>query len=211
MQNPSTLPDGIYPAHLVQAKPLASAAGLPLVEFLWQLDGTNRTLKSFLHLRLSDGSPNEKGVAFTRRWAPDWDGVDPSWFSRNLDFASKYQVKLTVENRPWARDPTRIFPTVKWVNPRGWHAEEPTDRSAPAPRPLAVEALAEVPEDVEPSMVNAWSVFSLLYAGESLAVKEADWLAIVHELVPGTDQIDFTEDNWRTVLAYLRTRTHTRG
>ena len=48
-------------------------------------------------------------------------------------------------------------------------------------------------------------------AGLPLAVKEADWLAIVHELVPGTDQIDFTEDNWRTVLAYLRTRTHTRG
>ena len=85
------------------------------------------------------------------------------------------------------------------------------DRPALAPRPLAVEALAEVPEDVEPSMVNAWSVFSLLCAGESLAVKEANWLAIVHELVPGTDQIDFTEDNWRTVLAYLRTRTRTRG
>lgn len=210
----SNLPDGVYPAHLVQATSGTSAAGLPIVEFLWQLDGTNRTLKSFLHLRLSDGSPNAKGIAFTRRWAPDWDGVEAAWFSRNLAFAAQYAVKLTVENRPWIRDPTRIFPAVKWVTPRSWQSEtsaEPHAHTKAAPKPLAREALAEVPDDIEPTMVNAWAVFSLLYAGQSVATKETEWIAIVHELVPGTDQIDFTEANWRTVLAYLRTRTHTRA
>lgn len=207
--NTHDIPDGIHPAHLAAAQARLSAQGRPMVEFLWRIDGTNVSLKSYLSLVRADGTPNAKAIALTRRWAPDWDGTDPYWFAEHLDFCRKYPVKLTVRNEPGWKDPSRTFACVAWVNPAHW-APPPRDTAAAKPDPIALDvaALAEAPEDLEPTMKNVWGVFTLLYAKVSPTVRDADWLALVSGLLPGKMQIDYTAEDWRRVLTHVRMLTH---
>ena len=116
------LQDGVYDAHLVAAHHCVSRLGKPMIEFLWKIDRSDLTVKSFLHLEMKNGLKNVQGIRFTKGWAIDWDGEDPDWFDNNLETCQKYAVRLTVVNDRSTTNPSLTYTHVKWVNPRSGFA-----------------------------------------------------------------------------------------
>lgn len=199
------LQDGAYDAKLIAAHYGLSRKGKPMVEFVWQIAGSDQTIKSFLHTENALGLRNAKGIALTQSWAPDWDGSDPAWFEQNPELCSRYEVKLTVVNVASPTDPNRIYSQVKWINPRN-HFQRQAEAAAakPALREFDAARLATLPEDLTPTMVGAWSAFAYLTEDWSPAAREAKWFDLIAKTAPGKDQIDFTEEDWQTILNHIK-------
>lgn len=192
--NISKIQDGVYGAHLIAAEAKLSASGKPLIAFQWKLDATGQTVKSFLHLTFKDGSPNLKGIALAKAWAPDWDGKDLYWFSENLALASTYAVKLTIVNEPSYLDSRNVYANVKWVNPPSRFAAT-EDKSRPAVAP-------EV--ELEPTMHDTWRMWSLMTEKCSLSYRDKTWLKYAREIAADKDQIDFTAEDWEKMQTLIK-------
>lgn len=200
--NTTTIQDGVYPAHLIAAEAKISASGHPLIAFLWKLDETGQTVKSFLHLCYKDGTPNPKGIAFTKAWAPDWDGKNLYWFSENLALASTYPVKLTIENTSSWGDSHSAFPNVKWVNSLHWQGKKKGEGEGEGEEAQLVKPDDEI--ELEPTMHETWRLWSVMCANCSLSYRDREWIKAVRAVRPDADQIDFTADDWRKVQEIIR-------
>ena len=201
------LQDGVYDAHLVAAHHCESRLGKPIIEFLWKIDQSDLTVKSFLHLEMKNGLKNVQGIRFTKGWAVDWDGEAPDWFENNLETCQQYAVRLTVVNQPALNDPTRLYTHVKWVNPRQWtRSEELKVRSeeCPAVRKIDPTRIPQLPDDLKPTMKDAWEAFCFLTSDWSNAEREKLWFSIIGKVAPGKDQIDFTEAEWSRVVSEMK-------
>lgn len=203
--------DGAYDAKLLSAHYGQSKTGKPVVEFLWLIENSDLTIKSFLHLETRNGLRNTKGIQMTQYWAIDWDGKDPEWFQEHLDVCTKYKVRLTVVNESSPSDPARTFSHVRWVNPRHRFADSASEecrvkseelKDVPL-RKIAPEAFAELPEGIRATMGGAWGAFSFLTREWSASERERKWFAIIGNVAPGKDQIDFTPEEWQKVIKCL--------
>ena len=207
------LQDGVYDAHLVAAHHCESRLGKPIIEFLWKIDQSDLTVKSFLHLEMKNGLKNVQGIRFTKGWAVDWDGEAPDWFENNLETCQQYAVRLTVVNQPALNDPTRLYTHVKWVNPRKWNGgrveggkvEECGVRSAECEvRKIDPTRISLLPDDLKPTLKDAWEAFCFLTSDWSNAEREKLWFSIIGKVAPGKDQIDFTEAEWSRVVSEMK-------
>ena len=202
------LQDGVYDAHLVAAHHCESRLGKPIIEFLWKIDQSDLTVKSFLHLEMKNGLKNVQGIRFTKGWAVDWDGEAPDWFENNLETCQQYAVRLTVVNQPALNDPTRLYTHVKWVNPRQWARSEELkvkSEECPAVRKIDPSRIPLLPDDLKPTMKDAWEAFCFLTSDWSNAEREKLWFSIIGKVAPGKDQIDFTEAEWSRVVSEMKT------
>ena len=202
------LQDGVYDAHLVAAHHCESRLGKPIIEFLWKIDQSDLTVKSFLHLEMRNGLKNVQGIRFTKGWAVDWDGEAPDWFENNLETCQQYAVRLTVVNQPALNDPTRLYTHVKWVNPRQWARSEELkvkSEECPAVRKIDPTRIPQLPDDLKPTMKDAWEAFCFLTSDWSNAEREKLWFSIIGKVAPGKDQIDFTEAEWSRVVSEMKT------
>ena len=202
------LQDGVYDAHLVAAHHCESRLGKPIIEFLWKIDQSDLTVKSFLHLEMKNGLKNVQGIRFTKGWAVDWDGEAPDWFENNLETCQQYAVRLTVVNQPALNDPTRLYTHVKWVNPRQWARSEELkvkSEECPAVRKIDPTRIPQLPDDLKPTMKDAWEAFCFLTSDWSNAEREKLWFSIIGKVAPGKDQIDFTEAEWSRVVSEMKT------
>lgn len=198
--------DGKYAAHLESSEVKLSGNGKPMICFLWKLDRSGATVKSFTHLTLKDGTPNVKGIALVRRWAPDWDGNDLYWFGEHRSLASSYAVMLGIVNEPGYNDPNRIYAHVKWVNPVGW---KPTSRAAkpecageltPNREEFAVHADA-----IAPTMGDVWRAFRMLFPKASATQLELKWFELIDSCrEDGHDVDQFTESEWTKAIAKMK-------
>jgi hypothetical protein len=78
----------------------------------------------------SDGVLNTVNIAKVREWS-GWDGIDPYWFIEAAKTSIKCMVKVKME--PGFRDPTTMYPVIKWVNKAGCEGSalpEEADRRA---------------------------------------------------------------------------------
>ena len=201
------LQDGVYDAHLVAAHHCESRLGKPIIEFLWKIDQSDLTVKSFLHLEMKNGLKNVQGIRFTKGWAVDWDGEAPDWFENNLETCQQYAVRLTVVNQPALNDPTRLYTHVKWVNPRQWARSEELKvkrEECPAVRKIDPTRIPQLPDDLKPTMKDAWEAFCFLTSDWSNAEREKLWFSIIGKVAPGKDQIDFTEAEWSRVVSEMK-------
>lgn len=198
------LQDGAYDAHLVAARYGLSRLGKPIVEFLWKIDSSDLTVKSFLHLEMKNGLRNVRGIQFTQVWASDWNGTDPEWFEKNIELCSRYPVRLTVVNVESPNEPGRLYTQVKWVNARLSH---PVPAKAPDEgglRRIDPARAAELPDPIVPSMKGAWQAFCFLTSDWTAAERENLWFALVGKVAPGKDQIDFTEAEWSRIINEMK-------
>ena len=203
------LQDGAYDAHLVAAHHCVSRLGKPMIEFLWKIDRSDLTVKSFLHLEMKNGLKNVQGIRFAKGWAVDWDGTDPGWFENNIPTCQQYAVRLTVVNDRSASDPTHTYTHVKWVNPRNQFADAVKVRcEAPSAeretRKIDPARLQQLPDDLKPTMKDVWGMFCFATSDWSAAEREALWFAIIGKVAPGKDQIDFTEAEWSQVVSEMK-------
>ena len=201
------LQDGVYDAHLVAAHHCESRLGKPIIEFLWKIDQSDLTVKSFLHLEMKNGLKNVQGIRFTKGWAVDWDGEAPDWFENNLETCQQYAVRLMVVNQPALNDPTRLYTHVKWVNPRQWARSEELkvkSEECPAVRKIDPTRIPLLPDDLKPTMKDAWEAFCFLTSDWSNAEREKLWFSIIGKVAPGKDQIDFTEAEWSRVVSEMK-------
>ena len=201
------LQDGVYDAHLVAAHHCESRLGKPIIEFLWKIDQSDLTVKSFLHLEMKNGLKNVQGIRFTKGWAVDWDGEAPDWFENNLETCQQYAVRLMVVNQPALNDPTRLYTHVKWVNPRQWARSEELkvkSEECPAVRKIDPTRIPQLPDDLKPTMKDAWEAFCFLTSDWSNAEREKLWFSIIGKVAPGKDQIDFTEAEWSRVVSEMK-------
>ena len=202
------LQDGVYDAHLVAAHHCVSRLGKPIIEFLWKIDRSDLTVKSFLHLEMKNGLKNVQGIRFAKGWAIDWDGVDPKWFENHIETCQQYAVRLTVVNDRSTTNPSLTYTHVKWVNPRNGFAAQKAEceaRSAERElRKIDPARFAELPADLKPTMNDTWETFCFLTSDWSGAEREALWFAIIGRVAPGKDQIDFTEAEWSRVVSEMK-------
>ena len=202
------LQDGVYDAHLVAAHHCVSRLGKPIIEFLWKIDRSDLTVKSFLHLEMKNGLKNVQGIRFAKGWAIDWDGVDPKWFENHIETCQQYAVRLTVVNDRSTTNPSLTYTHVKWVNPRSGFAAPRVEcevRSAERElRKIDPARFAELPADLKPTMNDTWETFCFLTSDWSGAEREALWFAIIGRVAPGKDQIDFTEAEWSRVVSEMK-------
>lgn len=206
--------DGAYDAKLLSAHYGRSKTNKPIVEFLWLIENSDLTIKSYLHLEMNNGLRNVKGVKAVQFWAVDWDGNDPEWFQEHLDICTKYKVRLTVVNEVSPTDPTRSFSHVKWVNPRRWarseesrvKSEECGERKKPM-REFERALFAELPTGIKPTMRGAWAAFSFLTQEWTSGERERKWFSLIGKVAPGKDQIDFTPEDWQGVIDEMKKGT----
>ena len=201
------LQDGVYDAHLVAAHHCVSRLGKPMIEFLWKIDRSDLTVKSFLHLEMKNGLKNVQGIRFTKGWAIDWDGEDPDWFDNNLQTCQQYAVRLTVVNDRSTTNPSLTYTHVKWVNPRQWARSEELrvkSEECAAVRKIDPTRIPLLPDDLKPTMKDAWEAFCFLTSDWSNAEREKLWFSIIGKVAPGKDQIDFTEAEWSRVVSEMK-------
>ena len=203
------LQDGVYDAHLVAAHHCVSRLGKPMIEFLWKIDRSDLTVKSFLHLEMKNGLKNVQGIRFTKGWAIDWDGEDPDWFDNNLQTCQQYAVRLTVVNDRSTTNPSLTYTHVKWVNtrtgfPRPQVKVEGEGEEGRGLRRIDPSRIPLLPDDLKPTMKDAWEAFCFLTSDWAGAEREALWFAIIGKVAPGKDQIDFTEAEWSRVVSEMK-------
>ena len=61
-----------------------------------------------------------------------------------------------------------------------------------------------LPDDLKPTMKDAWEAFCFLTSDWSGAEREALWFATIGKVAPGKDQIDFTEAEWSRVVSEMK-------
>ena len=199
------LQDGAYRAKMTGAQVKLSAKGTPYLTFLWKTE-QGVELKSFFFLTDKSGGPNENGKALVRKWCPNWDGGE-YWFNEHFDEVSKIPVILIVKNEPSYKDPSQIYPVVKWVNPIGGHEAPSTNNQAPTPTPPDPANRAEFAsylDQLTPTMADAWAAINILYRGKSAAFVEKTWFSIIDAYSNGKDQDQFSEAQWLSVINHLK-------
>ena len=107
--------DGTYAARPGQARVYENDNGSLVLCLEVQIDG-GPVLKSYHTLAKADGTLMTRTIDNLKAWS-GWDGTDPFWFADN-DLTG-FAVEVVIENQPGRTDPTRMYPTVKWVNPPG--------------------------------------------------------------------------------------------
>lgn len=199
--------DGVYDAHLVGSEVRLSNNGKPMICFLWKLDESGETIKSYVHLCLKDGSPNTKGVGLVKSWAADWNGEDLYWFSEHLETASKYDVKLTIVNEPGYDNPSVCYSRVKWVNAAhgrwGRAASGKSDSDADVPIIPNREEFHRYLDTIHPTMKDVWMAFKILYRGVSQTQLEKRWFELVDGIRDGKDIDQFTATEWHLAIVRM--------
>lgn len=76
----------------------------------------NEMLKKFFVLFKADGSPNMDDYNLIREFS-GWNGIDPYWIQDNA--GAEWPVSVVVGMLPGWKEPTKLFPTIKWVNTVG--------------------------------------------------------------------------------------------
>ncbi len=73
-------------------------------------------------LTSADGAVNTKILAQIQKWCPQWDGVDPFWFTEGTNFADVGMVEVDLQTRPYTAGDgqTRSWQDIQWVNPIGY-------------------------------------------------------------------------------------------
>ena len=206
------LQDGAYRAKMTGAQVKLSAKGTPYLTFLWKTE-QGVELKSFFFLTDKSGGPNENGKALVRKWCPNWDGGE-YWFNEHFDEVSRIPVILIVKNEPCYKDPSQIYPVVKWVNPIGGHQSPTTNYQSPTtnyqsptttpPDPANRAEFASYLDQLTPTMADAWAAINILYRGKSAAFVEKAWFSIIDTYSNGKDQDQFTEAQWLSVINHLK-------
>lgn len=107
--------DGTYGARPGQARVYENDNGSLVACIEMQIEG-GPVLKSYHTLAKADGTLMTRTIDNLKSWS-GWDGTDPFWFADN-DLTG-FAVEVVIENQPGRTDPTRMYPTVKWVNPPG--------------------------------------------------------------------------------------------
>lgn len=107
--------DGTYAARPGQARVYENDKGSLVLCVEVQIEG-GPVLKSFHTLAKADGTLMTRTIDNLKAWS-GWDGTDPFWFTDN-DLTG-IAVEVVIENQPGMSDPSRMFPSVKWVNPPG--------------------------------------------------------------------------------------------
>ena len=107
--------DGTYAARPGQARVYENDKGSLVLCVEVQIEG-GPVLKSFHTLAKADGTLMTRTIDNLKSWS-GWDGTDPFWFTDN-DLTG-FAVEVVIENQPGMSDPSRMFPSVKWVNPPG--------------------------------------------------------------------------------------------
>ena len=107
--------DGTYAARPGQARVYENDNGSLVLCMEVQIEG-GPVLKSYHTLAKADGTLLTRTIDNLKAWSR-WDGTDPFWFADN-DLTG-FAVEVVIENQPGRTDPTRMYPTVKWVNPPG--------------------------------------------------------------------------------------------
>jgi hypothetical protein len=107
--------DGTYGARPGQARVYENDNGSLVLCMEVQIEG-GPVLKSYHTLAKADGTLMTRTIDNLKAWS-GWDGTDPFWFADN-DLTG-FAVEVVIENQPGRMDPTRMYPTVKWVNPPG--------------------------------------------------------------------------------------------
>ena len=202
--------DGAYRARMTGAQVKLSFKGTPYLTFLWKTE-QDFELKSFFFLTDKTGGPNEKGKALVRKWCPQWDGSE-YWFNEHFDEVSQIPVILVVKNEPSFKDPSLIYPTVKWVNPIGVSLSSPRSATTealpePADDPPTPESRAEFEsylDQLSPTMADAWTAINVLYRGNSAAFIEKAWFSIIDTYANGKDQDQFSEAQWQSVINHMK-------
>ena len=189
-----------------------SAKGTPYLTFLWKTE-QGVELKSFFFLTDKSGGPNENGKTLVRKWCPNWDGGE-YWFNEHFDEVSKIAVILIVKNEPSYKDPSQIYPVVKWVNPIGGHQSPTTNYQSPTtnyqsptttpPDPANRAEFASYLDQLTPMMADAWAAINILYRGKSAAFVEKAWFSIIDTYSNGKDQDQFTEAQWQSVINHMK-------
>ena len=206
------LQDGAYRARMTGAQVKLSAKGTPYLTFLWKTE-QGVELKSFFFLTDKSGGSNENGKALVRKWCPNWDGGE-YWFNEHFDEVSRIPVILIVKNEPCYKDPSQIYPVVKWVNPIGGHQSPTTNHQLPItnyqsptttpPDPANRAEFASYLDQLTPTMADAWAAINILYRGKSAAFVEKAWFSIIDTYSNGKDQDQFTEAQWISVINHLK-------
>lgn len=107
--------DGTYAARPTAASITESKAGNLMAVIRFKInDGPDLTFYSVL--AKADGTINTRNVDDLKRWSC-WDGCDPYWLMEN-DLTG-IDVEIVVENGPSITDPSKTWPSIKWVNPPG--------------------------------------------------------------------------------------------
>ena len=203
-----------------------SAKGTPYLTFLWKTE-QGVELKSFFFLTDKSGGPNENGKALVRKWCPKWDGGE-YWFNEHFDEVSRIPVILIVHNEPSYKDPSQIYPVVKWVNPANGYGRSTcsagplvgcSDESSPnsqSDTEVGVDSETSVPDpknraefasyldQLTPTMADAWAAINILYRGKSAAFVEKAWFSIIDTYSNGKDQDQFTEAQWQSVINHMK-------
>jgi len=197
--------DGVYDARLIGSEVRLSGNGKPMICFLWKLNGSDTTIKSFVHLCLKDGSPNVKGINLVKSWAKDWDGGDLYWFTEHASLAASYEVKLTIANEPAYNNPSQIYPRVKWVNAaHGRWGKQLSSADNQSPTPLNRDEFKKYLETVRPTMQDVWLAFRILYAKATQTSLERAWFEMIDRCRPeGRDVDQFTESEWQHAIDYM--------
>ena len=107
--------DGTYAAKPGLARVYENDKGSLVLCIEMQIEG-GPVLKSFHTLAKADGTLMTRTIDNLKAWS-GWDGTDPFWFVDN-DLTG-CAVEVVIENQPGMNDPSRLFPSVKWVNPPG--------------------------------------------------------------------------------------------
>ena len=107
--------DGTYAAKPGLARVYENDKGSLVLCIEMQIEG-GPVLKSFHTLAKADGTLMTRTIDNLKSWS-GWDGTDPFWFVDN-DLTG-CAVEVVIENQPGMNDPSRLFPSVKWVNPPG--------------------------------------------------------------------------------------------
>jgi hypothetical protein len=107
--------DGTYAARPGQARVYENDKGSLVACIEMHIDG-GPVLKSFHTLAKADGTLMTRTIDNLKAWS-GWDGTDPFWLTDN-DLTG-IPVEVVVENQPGMSDPTKMYASVKWVNPPG--------------------------------------------------------------------------------------------
>lgn len=72
-------------------------------------------------LTSADGAVNMKTVEQVRKWCPQWDGIDPFWFTEGSNFAEVGMVEVVLQTRPYVGSDGQQhrWQDIAWVNPLG--------------------------------------------------------------------------------------------
>jgi hypothetical protein len=73
-------------------------------------------LKKYFVIFKADGSLNIDDYNLIREFS-GWNGIDPYWIQDNA--GAEWPVSVVVGMEPGYKDPTKLFPTIKWVNTVG--------------------------------------------------------------------------------------------